>query len=169
MPTNEEIIRQVYEAAEASVRDTAKFISLFAEDGYFLDVPSGNRWVGSDVGQPVEALFVAFPDMHRELLQIHAMGDVVYVEFPEKGRKVHAGEDFVVVESVKGANDVFSPVSGTVLEVNDALEESPELLNQDAYANWLVRLEVADPGELNSLLDHAAYAALLEELEAENG
>ena len=99
----------------------------------------------------------------------HAMGDVVYVEFPEKGRKVHAGEDFVVVESVKGANDVFSPVSGTVLEVNDALEESPELLNQDTYANWLVRLEVADPGELNSLLDHAAYAALLEELEAENG
>lgn len=99
----------------------------------------------------------------------HAMGDVVYVEFPEKGRKVHAGEDFVVVESVKGANDVFSPVSGTVLEVNDALEESPELLNQDAYANWLVRLEVADPGELDSLLDHAAYAALLEELEAENG
>lgn len=99
----------------------------------------------------------------------HAMGDVVYVEFPEKGRKVRAGEDFVVVESVKGANDVFSPVSGTVLEVNDALEESPELLNQDAYANWLVRLEVADPGELDSLLDHAAYAALLEELEAENG
>jgi len=99
----------------------------------------------------------------------HAMGDVVYVEFPEKGRKVHAGEDFVVVESVKGANDVFSPVSGTVLEVNDALEESPELLNQDAYANWLVRLEVADPGELDSLLDHGAYAALLEELEAENG
>lgn len=99
----------------------------------------------------------------------HAMGDVVYVEFPEKGRKVRAGEDFVVVESVKGANDVFSPVSGTVLEVNDALEESPELLNQDAYANWLVRLEVADPGELGSLLDHAAYAALLEELEAENG
>lgn len=99
----------------------------------------------------------------------HAMGDVVYVEFPEKGRKVHAGEDFVVVESVKGANDVFSPVSGTVLEVNDTLEESPELLNQDAYANWLVRLEVADPGELDSLLDHAAYAALLEELEAENG
>ena len=99
----------------------------------------------------------------------HAMGDVVYVEFPEKGRKVRAGEDFAVVESVKGANDVFIPVSGTVLEVNDTLEESPELLNQDAYANWLVRLEVADPGELDSLLDHAAYAALLEELEAENG
>ena len=99
----------------------------------------------------------------------HAMGGVVYVEVPEKGRKVRAGEDFAVVESVKGANDVFSPVSGTVLEVNDTLEESPELLNQDAYANWLVRLEVADPGELDSLLDHAAYAALLEELEAENG
>ncbi|WP_010339718.1 nuclear transport factor 2 family protein [Sphingobium yanoikuyae] len=90
MPTNEEIIRQVYEAAEASVRDTAKFISLFAEDGYFLDVPSGNRWVGSDVGQPVEALFVAFPDMHRELLQIHAMGDVVVVELRLQG--THKGE-----------------------------------------------------------------------------
>ncbi len=99
----------------------------------------------------------------------HALGDLVYIELPEVGRRVAAGEDFAVVESVKGANDVFSPVSGTVLEVNDTLEESPELLNQDAYANWLVRLEVADPGELDSLLDHAAYAALLEELEAENG
>jgi glycine cleavage system H protein len=98
----------------------------------------------------------------------HAMGDVVYVEFPDKGRKVKAGEDFVVVESVKGANDVFSPASGTVVEVNGALEESPELLNQDAYANWLVRLEIDDPAELNSLLDHAAYAKLLEELEAES-
>lgn len=97
----------------------------------------------------------------------HAMGDVVYVELPEAGREVKAGEDFIVVESVKGANDVFSPVSGTVTEVNDELDGAPERLNEDPYANWLVRMEVADPSELDGLLDAAAYGKLIEELEAE--
>ena len=97
----------------------------------------------------------------------HAMGDVVYVELPDEGTDVKAGEDFVVVESVKGANDVFSPVSGTVKEINGDLDGSPELLNEDAYANWLVKLEVSDKGELDSLMDAAAYAKLVEELEAE--
>ncbi|HCL79096.1 MAG TPA: glycine cleavage system protein GcvH [Synergistaceae bacterium] len=97
-----------------------------------------------------------------------AMGDVVYVELPEVGRVVAAAEDFVVVESVKGANDVFSPVSGTVTEVNEALDESPELLNEDAYANWLVKMELSDEGELDGLMDAAAYTKLVEELEAEN-
>ena len=97
-----------------------------------------------------------------------AMGDVVYVELPEVGRAVAAAEDFVVVESVKGANDVFSPVSGTVTEVNEALDESPELLNEDAYANWLVKMELSDEGELDGLMDAAAYTKLVEELEAEN-
>ena len=96
-----------------------------------------------------------------------AMGDVVYVELPDEGTDVKAGEDFVVVESVKGANDVFSPVSGTVKEINGDLDGSPELLNEDAYANWLVKLEVSDMGELDSLMDAAAYAKLVEELEAE--
>jgi glycine cleavage system H protein len=96
-----------------------------------------------------------------------AMGDVVYVELPEKGREVRAGEDFVVVESVKGANDVFSPVSGTVKEINEELDGAPELLNEDAYGQWLVKLEVSDMGELDSLLDAAAYTKLVEELEAE--
>lgn len=98
----------------------------------------------------------------------HAMGDVVYVELPEVGKTVAAAEDFIVVESVKGANDVFSPVSGTVTEVNEALDESPELLNEDAYANWLVKMELSDESELDSLLDAAAYTKLVEELEAEN-
>lgn len=97
----------------------------------------------------------------------NAMGDVVYVELPETGREVKAGEDFIVVESVKGANDVFSPVSGTVTEVNDELDGAPERLNEDPYANWLVRMEVADPSELDGLLDAAAYGKLIEELEAE--
>jgi len=98
----------------------------------------------------------------------HAMGDIVYVELPEVGRQVKAGEDFIVVESVKGANDVFSPVSGKVAEVNEDLDGAPELLNQDPYANWLVKLEPSDPKEMDSLLDPAAYAKLVEELEAEN-
>lgn len=97
----------------------------------------------------------------------HAMGDVVYVELPDVGRKVAAGDDFVVVESVKGANDVFSPVSGTVKEINEELDGAPELLNEDAYGQWLVKLEVSDMGELDSLLDAAAYTKLVEELEAE--
>ena len=97
----------------------------------------------------------------------HAMGDIVYVELPEVGRQVKAGEDFIVVESVKGANDVFSPVSGKVAEVNEDLDGAPELLNEDPYANWLVKLEPSDPKEMVSLLDPAAYAKLVEELEAE--
>ena len=98
----------------------------------------------------------------------HAMGDIVYVELPEVGRQVKAGEDFIVVESVKGANDVFSPVSGKVAEVNEDLDGAPELLNEDPYANWLVKLEPSDPKEMDSLLAPAAYAKLVEELEAEN-
>lgn len=98
----------------------------------------------------------------------NAMGDVVYVELPEVGQTVAAAEDFIVVESVKGANDVFSPVSGTVIEVNEELDESPELLNEDAYANWLVKMELSDESELDDLLDAAAYTKLVEELEAEN-
>ncbi|MDI9369814.1 MAG: glycine cleavage system protein GcvH [Synergistaceae bacterium] len=97
----------------------------------------------------------------------NAMGDVVYVELPEVGDEVAAGDDFIVIESVKGANDVFSPVSGKVAEVNEELDGAPELVNQDAYANWLAKLEVADPSEADKLLDAAAYAKLLEELEAE--
>lgn len=97
----------------------------------------------------------------------NAMGDVVYVELPEVGDEVAAGDDFIVIESVKGANDVFSPVSGKVAEVNEELDGAPELVNQDAYANWLAKLEVADPSEADKLLDAAAYAKLLGELEAE--
>lgn len=94
----------------------------------------------------------------------HAMGDIVYVELPEIGAEVEAHGDVVVVESVKGANDVFSPVTGKVCEVNEALDESPELLNEDAYANWIVKLEnVTEPDDL---LDAAAYAKLVAEAEA---
>lgn len=90
MLTNEEIIRQVYHSAEGSVRDTDTFISFFTEEGYFMDMPSGSRWVGTDIRQIMEALYVAFPDMHRELLQIHAKGDIVVVELKLQG--THEGD-----------------------------------------------------------------------------
>ncbi len=90
------------------------------------------------------------------------LGDVVYVELPEPGRRVKAGEACAVIESVKAASDVYSPVSGEIVEVNRGLAESPESLNQDAYAAWLYRVKLADAGELEALLDADGYRAVSE-------
>lgn len=87
----------------------------------------------------------------------HALGNVVYVDMPEVDDKVEAGEDFGAVESVKAASDLYSPVSGTVVEVNEALEDAPELINQDAFANWIIKVELSDKSELDNLMDAAAY------------
>ena len=87
------------------------------------------------------------------------LGTVVYVDMPEEGDEVIATEDFGAVESVKAASDLISPVSGTVLEVNEALEEQPELINQDAFANWIIKVELSDPSELENLMDAATYDA----------
>ena len=87
----------------------------------------------------------------------HALGNVVYVDMPEVDDDVEAGEDFGAVESVKAASDLISPVSGTVVEVNEALEDSPELINQDAFANWIIKVELTDVTELDNLMDAAAY------------
>lgn len=97
----------------------------------------------------------------------HAMGDIVYVELPEVDAEIEAHGDLCVVESVKGANDVFCPASGKVVEINEALDDSPELLNQDAYANWIAKIELKDASELDSLLTPEDYAKLVEEAEAE--
>lgn len=93
----------------------------------------------------------------------HALGNIVYVDMPEVGDVVSAGEDFGAVESVKAASDLISPVSGEVIEINEDLEDSPELLNQDAFANWIMKVRVDDPGAINDLLDAAAYAKLCEQ------
>lgn len=85
------------------------------------------------------------------------LGNVVYVDMPEVDDEVTAGEDFGAVESVKAASDLISPVSGTVVEINEALEEQPELINQDAFANWIIKVELADPEELKDLMDAATY------------
>ncbi|MFN3368276.1 MAG: glycine cleavage system protein GcvH [Thermus sp.] len=92
-----------------------------------------------------------------------ALGDVVYVELPEVGRKVEKGEAVAVVESVKTASDIYAPVSGEVVEVNAALEKTPELINQDPYGEgWILRIRPLDMGHLDDLLDAAGYQEVLE-------
>ena len=87
-----------------------------------------------------------------------ALGDLVFVELPAVGRKLAAGEACAVVESVKAASDVYAPLAGGVVAINDAVTSSPELVNQDAYAAWLFRMRPSDTNALATLLDAAAYA-----------
>ncbi len=87
----------------------------------------------------------------------NALGNVVYVDMPDVDDDIEAGEEFGAVESVKAASDLIAPVSGTVVEVNDKLEDSPELLNQDAYGNWIVKVKLTDTGDIDNLMDAAAY------------
>ncbi|MBD5371703.1 MAG: glycine cleavage system protein GcvH [Bacteroides sp.] len=93
----------------------------------------------------------------------HALGSIVYVDMPEVGDEVTAGEEFGAVESVKAASDLISPVSGEVVEINEELEDSPELVNEDAFSNWIMKVKVNDPAEIEALLDAAAYAKICEE------
>lgn len=90
----------------------------------------------------------------------HALGNVVYVDMPEVDDEVEADEDFGAVESVKAASDLISPISGTVVEVNEALEDKPELLNEDAFENWIMKVQMSDKSELDALMDAAAYEEL---------
>ncbi len=91
------------------------------------------------------------------------LGDLVFIELPELGRTVDSNEEFAVVESVKAASDVYSPIAGEVVSVNEALTESPELVNQDAYGEgWLVRLKPETPAAVDNLMDATAYKALAE-------
>jgi glycine cleavage system H protein len=90
-----------------------------------------------------------------------ALGDLVYIELPAVGRSVAAEEACAVVESVKAASDIYAPVAGEVVAVNDAITGKPEAVNEDAYAGWLFRLKPADPAAAGRLLDAAAYQATL--------
>lgn len=94
------------------------------------------------------------------------LGDVVFAEPPELGKKLNAGEAAAVVESVKAANDVFSPVSGEVVAVNSELEASPGIINEDALGRgWLFRIRLSDRNDLKTLMDEAGYAAYLKTLD----
>ena len=102
---------------------------------------------------------VGITDHAQELL-----GDMVYVELPEAGRELNAGDECGVVESVKAASDVYSPLTGRIVEVNETVTETPETVNSDPYGDgWLYRLEVGDSAELDGLLDADGYAAVLAE------
>ena len=90
----------------------------------------------------------------------HALGNIVYVDMPDQGDDVVAGEEFGPVESVKAASDLISPVSGAVLEQNEQLIDNPRLINENAVENWIIKVELTNPAELDSLLDEAAYAEL---------
>ena len=91
------------------------------------------------------------------------LGDITYVDMPAEEDEVNAGEEFGALESVKASSDLISPVSGEVCEVNAELEDSPELINSDPYANWIIKVKISDESELDALMDAAAYAAQIGE------
>ncbi|MGL5287039.1 glycine cleavage system H protein [Aeromonas sp. RU39B] len=92
------------------------------------------------------------------------LGDMVFVELPEVGKQVSAGDDCAVAESVKAASDIYSPVSGEIIAVNEELEGSPELVNSDPYgAGWMFRIKLDDAGELDNLLDADGYQNVVDE------
>lgn len=101
--------------------------------------------------------FVGITDYAQDQL-----GNVVYVDMPSEGDEVNAGEEFGAVESVKAASDLISPVSGEVLEINEALEDTPELINKDAFENWIMKVKLSAPEELENLMSAADYRKICE-------
>lgn len=121
------------------------------------NIPSDLRYASSHEWARLEAdgsISVGISDHAQE-----ALGDVVFVELPEVGRTLSAGQEAGVVESVKAASDIYAPVSGEVIAVNEQLTDSPEQVNSDPYGSWFFRLQPNDPAELEKLLDAAAYEA----------
>jgi glycine cleavage system H protein len=92
------------------------------------------------------------------------LSDIVYVELPDEGQTFQEGDSFGVVESVKAASDLYMPISGEVIEINDTLPDAPEVVNSDPYGQaWMIRIKIADSSELEGLLDPAAYSAYCDE------
>ena len=87
----------------------------------------------------------------------HALGNIVYVDMPDVDDDIEVDEDFGAIESVKAVSDLKAPVSGKVIEINEVLEDEPELLNKDAYENWIIKVELTDTSELKNLMDEKAY------------
>ena len=124
-----------------------------------MEIPAGLRyskeheWVATEE----EVATIGITDYAQEQL-----GEIVYVELPAVGDKISKDDAFGVVESVKAVSDIYAPVSGTVVEVNQELPESPEMINEDPYGDgWLVKVKVSDGVELDDLLDHEEYEELV--------
>ncbi len=121
------------------------------------EIPSDLRYAASHEWARLEAdgsVTVGISDHAQQ-----ALGDVVYVELPEVGGQLAAGQEAGVVESVKAASDIYAPVSGEVIAINEALADSPEQVNSDPYGSWFFRLRPSDKAELDKLLDATAYQA----------
>jgi glycine cleavage system H protein len=118
---------------------------LYAESHEWLKVEGKEAYVGiSDHAQ-------------------HALGSVVFIELPKVGATIKKGDNFGAVESVKAASDLYMPVSGKVIQINKKLESAPELLNDDPYGSWIIKIELSNPSETAALLTSAKYAPLCEE------
>jgi glycine cleavage system H protein len=116
-----------------------------------LKYANSHEWVRSE-GDDVVTIGIS--DFAQEKL-----GDVVFVELPEEGAEVVAGDPVAVVESVKAASDIYTPVTGTIVSTNSSLEDTPEQVNEDAYENgWFFKVKLADAGEVNDLMDADSYA-----------
>ncbi|WP_133471833.1 glycine cleavage system protein GcvH [Paraglaciecola marina] len=121
-----------------------------------LRYASTHEWVRPDG----DGVFTVGISDHAQSL----LGDMVFVELPEIGSEVGSGDDVAVAESVKAASDVYAPISGEIVAVNEELEDSPELVNSDAYGDgWLFKIKAEDPEEVNALLDAEAYEGNIEE------
>ncbi len=128
-----------------------------------MNIPADLKYSKTHEWARVEAdgtLSVGITDHAQEML-----GDIVFVEPPEVGRKLAAGAECAVVESVKAAADIYAPVSGEVVAVNATLGDAPQSINQDAYGAWIFRLKPGNADELGSLLDAAAYAGVVKAAE----
>ena len=122
-----------------------------------MNIPSNLKYTKSHEWVRVEGdgtITVGITDHAQELL-----GDLVFVELPEVGKEFAAEQEAAVVESVKAASDVYAPISGTVTAVNTSVSDSPEAVNQDAYAAWLFKMKPANNADVDALLDATAYAA----------
>ncbi|OEC47431.1 glycine cleavage system protein H [Pseudomonas sp. 1D4] len=124
------------------------------------NIPADLRYAASHEWARLEAdgtVTVGISDHAQE-----ALGDVVFVELPELGKALAAGQEAGVVESVKAASDIYAPVSGEVIAINEELADSPERVNSDPYGAWFFKLKPANTAELDKLLDAAGYAAVAE-------
>lgn len=121
-----------------------------------LKYASTHEWVRNDG----DGVFTVGITEHAQDL----LGDMVFVELPEVGDNVSAGDDVAVCESVKAASDIYAPIAGEVLEVNEDLEDAPETVNNDPYGDgWLFKIKAEDPSEVESLLDAEGYQAVIDE------
>ncbi|KFZ28388.1 glycine cleavage system protein H [Pseudidiomarina atlantica] len=121
-----------------------------------LKYASTHEWVRNDG----DGVFTVGITEHAQDL----LGDMVFVELPEVGDTVAAGDDVAVCESVKAASDIYAPIAGEVLEVNEDLEDAPETVNNDPYGDgWLFKIKAEDPSEVESLLDAEGYQAVIDE------